>query len=138
MDMNYYQTLIAVADDSPVSKSEMPMDRGGKKTIAGLQFEMLADNPYVYTQEDVLFNTWLQRQNMPTKSESEIAKLRDEFFAKPQPCLRSSPLPKKYGWGVVFDEKGRAALVPMESKEYAKLLTGGRVKILKALRSSRA
>ena len=138
MDLNYFQTLIAVADDCPVTKSMVPEDRGGKKTVAVLQYEMLANNPYVYTQEDVLFHSWFQRQDMPGKSEAEVAQLREEFFARPQACLRSSPLPKKYGWGLIFNREGKVALCPMESEEYHDLLTGGRVKVLKALRSSRA
>lgn len=32
-------------------------------------------------------------------SAEEVAQLRQEFFNKPQACLRSSPLPKKHGWG---------------------------------------
>ena len=136
--MNYFQTLIAVADDCPVTKSVVPVDRGAKKTVAVLQYEMLAGSPYVYTQEDVLFNTWFRRQALPDKSEAEVAQLRAEFFAKPQACLRSSPLPKKYGWGLIFDREGRVALCPVESEDYQHLLTGERVKVLKALRSSRA
>jgi Family of unknown function (DUF6157) len=135
--MNYFQTLIAVADDCPVTRSVAPAGRGAKKTVAALQYEMLANAPYVHTQEDVLFDTWLRRQDLPHKTRADVARLRDDFFAKPQPCLRCSPLPKKYGWGFSFDEKGRVALCPMESKEYREALAGGRVKVVKAMRSSR-
>lgn len=137
MSMNYYQTLIAVADDCPVSASVMPESRTGKKTVAMLQYELLADSPHVYSQEDVLFDAWLRRQDMPEASEAEVAQLREEFFAKPQPCLRASPLPKKYGWGFSFDEKGTVALCPMESQKYQQLLADDAVQVLKALRSSR-
>lgn len=138
MDVNYCETLIAVADDCPVTTSVVPVARNGKKTVAVIQYEMLANNPHVYTQEDVLFYSWLQRQDLPEKTEDEVAELRKAFFAKPQACLRSSPLPKKYGWGLLFDREGRVALCPMESEEYRQLLSGDRVKVLKALRSSRA
>jgi hypothetical protein len=136
--MNYFQTLIAVADDCPVTRSVVPVARGGKKTVAVLQYEMLANRPYVHTQEDVLFNTWFRRQDLPEASESQVARLRAAFFAQPQACLRSSPLPKRYGWGLIPDREGKVALCPMESAEYHEHLTGGRVKVLKALRSSRA
>lgn len=136
-DNNYYQTLIAVADDCPVSSSEVPDDRGGKrKSVARVQYEMLAGNPYVYTQEDVLFNTWLTRQEMPEKEAAEVARLRGEFFAKPKPCLRTSPLAKRYGWGFSFDEQGRVALCSMESKEYGDLIERDGIKVLKAMKSS--
>lgn len=138
MDLNYYQTLIAVADDCPVTRSVVPEDRNGQRTVAAVQYELLADSPYVYTQEDVLFLTWLRRQEAVGRSEAEVAELRRQFFSKPQACLRSSPLPKRYGWGLHFNEQGRVALSPMESARYAELRAGGTVKVLKALRSKRA
>lgn len=33
MDMNYYQTLIAVAEDCPVTESVVPVKPGAKVTI---------------------------------------------------------------------------------------------------------
>jgi hypothetical protein len=103
--MNYSRTLITVADDCPVTESVAPPDRGANKTVASLQHAMLVDSPYVYTQEDVLFITWFERQTIPHMPEEDIAHLRDEFFAKPQACLRASPLPKRYGWGCSSTKK---------------------------------
>ncbi|MQA94870.1 MAG: hypothetical protein GEV11_09540 [Streptosporangiales bacterium] len=138
-DHNYYRTLIAVADDCPVDESVVPEDtrRGGKKGVASIHYDMLAGQPYRHTQEDVLFQTWLERQDEQPGSPDEIARLRDEFFAKPKPCLRTSPLGKRYGWGFAFDAEGRVALLPMESEEYRKLLDGGEVKVLKAMKTKR-
>ena len=147
--MNYYQTLIAVAEDSPVTASVVPVPRGGKKTVAVLQYDMLTEQPGMLTQEDVLFLSWLQRQDGADEMTApEIAALREEFFSKDQPCLRTSPLAKKYGFGLLFDADGLVRLCPMESQEYRDLVdgTGGDgaggdgaagVKILKAMRSSR-
>lgn len=138
MELNYYKTLIAVADDCPVEASTVPpSDAGKKKTVAALQYELLADHPYVHTQEDVLFRTWLVRQDLPAPSADEEARLRADFFAKPQACLRASPLPKKYGFGLLFDDKGRVALCPRESEEYKAALASGRMKVVKAMRTSR-
>lgn len=139
--MNYYQTLIAVADDCPVAERFVPVNRGAKVTVAVFQYEMISANPYVYTQEDILFQTWLGRQEMPENlAEDEVAQLREAFFAKPQPCLRASPLPGRYGWGLLFDQGGRVALCPVESKEYRDIVSGKteEVRILKAFRSKRA
>ncbi len=138
MDLNYFRTLIAVADDCPVQSSVVPVERGGKQTVATLQYELLAGSPFVHTQPDILFDSWLRRQELPAQPAAELARLRREFFAKPQACLRASPLPKKYGWGLLFDQEGRVALCAMESKEYKESLAGGKVKVLKAMRSSRA
>lgn len=137
--MNYYRTLIAVADDCPVDVGVVPSTRGGKKTVAVLQYEMLIDRPHQLTQEDVLFESWFLRQaGGGDLAGPEVAALREEFFSKAQACLRASPLPKKYGFGLHFDDEGRVALCPMESEEYGHLLAGAEgVTIVKAMRSAR-
>lgn len=116
-----------------------PDAAGGKRTVATLQYDMLASNPHVLTQEDVLFESWLARQDVDDDRADRL-RLRQEFFSKPQACLRSSPLPKQYGWGLLFDGHGRVALLPMQSAEYQRLAvpTDTGVKVLKAMRSKRA
>jgi hypothetical protein len=136
--VNYYETLIAVADDCPVKGSVVPTLRGDKKTVAVLQRKPLSERPFELTQEDVSFMSWLMRQpGFEDRTEDEVAELRNAFFAKDQPCLRASPLPKKYGFGLLSDGEGRVALCPVESEEYQAMLEGGDVKVLKAMRSSR-
>ncbi|MEV1203865.1 DUF6157 family protein [Microbispora rosea] len=144
-DLNYYSTLIAVADDCPVTAAEVPGGRGGRPTVAVFQYELISGAPYGLTQEDVLFETWLRRQDLPADLPAERrAELRKEFFSRSQACLRASPLPKKHGWGLLFDQDGRIALCPMESEEYRRLVDGaqagqdGGVRVLKALRSRRS
>lgn len=140
MDLNYYDTLIAVADDCPVSSAVVPAPYRGKATVAVVQYELLAEQPGRLTQEDVLFRSWLARQERPDVTAAEEERLRAAFFARPQACLRSSPLPKKYGWGLLFDHQGRITLCPMESDRYRRIVGGetAGVTVLKALRSSRA
>jgi hypothetical protein len=139
--MGYSRTLIAVADDCPVTSSVVPTARGAKKTVAVLQYEMIGQAPYRFTQEDVLFETWVRQQELvgakPTGSRDE---LRRQFFATPRACLRASPLPKRYGWGLHFDDEGRVALCPIESEEYRRLRSGelAGLEVLKAFRSSKA
>ncbi len=135
--MNYIDTFITAAEDSTAERGIIPQDKAGKKTIAGIQYEMLADHPYEYTQEDVLFQTHARHKAIPAAELKAHGKqLREQFFAKDQPCLRASPLPRKYGWGFHFDPKGKVALYPVESKQY-KQLASKAAKLLKALRSSR-
>ncbi|WP_220447767.1 DUF6157 family protein [Nonomuraea diastatica] len=136
--MDYFSTLIAVSDDCPVERSVVPAPHNGRKTVAVLQHELLAGRPYELTQEDVLFRSWLMRQpGCEDRTDDEVAALRDTFFAKSQACLRASPLPKKYGFGLLFDAEGRVALCPMESEDYRAGLHREDVKVLKAMRSSR-
>jgi hypothetical protein len=133
--MNYVNGFIAIADDCPRKAGTMPADQGTKKTLAAIQYEMLAGHPYEYTQEDVLFITYLRQNGLTPDNE---AALRKEFYSKPRPCLRSSPLPKKYGWGLHFDANGKIAIYGAETGEYKRLSNSKELKVMKALRSKRA
>lgn len=136
--MNYFDTLIAVADDCPVSSGVRPGTGG--ESVAQVQYELLAGRPHELTQEDVLFESWLARQDLPDElSGDERECLRQDFLSKPQASLRSSPLPRRYGWGLLFDADGKVALCPMESEEYRHLSgdANGDVEVLRALGSSR-
>lgn len=132
---NYYDTFIEAADDSPALAGTVPPAKGGKKTVAVIQYELLSEQPYTYTQEDVLFETHLRHKEL-TPDEGERAELRRVFFAVPKACLRASPLPKSYGWGVHFDEAGKVALYGVETESY-RVFSQSAAKKLKALRSKR-
>lgn len=143
MSHHYFDTFIAVAEDTKATTATVPEPRAGKKTVAMMQYEMLSQ-PFKYTQEQVLFDVWLERQGEAGKidvealSKDEIEKIRNDFFAKGQACLRASALTKTYGWGVIFDTQGCAALVAMDSDEYQTHLTNPDIKVLKGMRSKRA
>lgn len=140
MDVNYRETLIAVADDCPVTTGVVPAPRGGKKTLSQIQYELLKDQPYKYTSADVLFESnMLHKGVSPSEVKSRRAELWKAFFSKPQACLRASGLSKKYGWGIHCNHDGRVALCPMESKEYQRMAhaKAGGPKVVKALRSRR-
>ncbi len=63
---------------------------------------------------------------------------RAKFFAEGQPCFRSSPLTKRYGWGVHCDSEGRIALVAVGSEAYEALAADPGLRTLRAMRSKRA
>ncbi len=130
---NYYDTFIAVAPDCPVVSAEAPPSRG-TPSVAELQFAMIAEHPYRHTSDEVLFAVHARRADL---ADEELAEARQAFFSKGQPCLRSSPLPKRYGWGVHADAEGRVALVPLGSQEYLALAADPSVKQLLAMRSKR-
>ena len=132
---NYYNTLIEIAEDCPVSTGEVPPLKGDKRTVANLQFDMIIDNPYTYTSDDVLFSVFAQRKEIP---EGEMEEAREIYFSKGQPCFRSSPLTKRYGWGIHSDEEGKVAMFGAESAEYQRLVSDASVKKTKAMRSKRA
>ncbi|WP_392392021.1 DUF6157 family protein [Paenibacillus senegalensis] len=133
--MNYYSTFIEVAEDCPVTAAEIPVSKKEKKTVPVLQYELIAHHPYVYTQEDVLFEVFARRNNIP---EEQRPLEREKFFSKGQPCLRASSLGKRYGWGIHCDSEGKLALYAVESKEYQLLKQDASLKHIKAMRSSRS
>jgi len=131
--VNYKATFIQVADDCPVTFGTRPPVRE-RKTVACHQFDLLINHPYEFTQEDVLFKVHCQRKDINDAKDSNF---RDAFLAKPLPCLRASPLAKRYGWGFHFDEQGKVALVAKESEPYKILSQANNLLVLKALRSHR-
>jgi hypothetical protein len=132
---NYCDTFIEVAEDSRAIGGEVPPAKGGEPTVAGLQYALVAAAPYAHTSDDVLFEVHATRHGVP---DAERAAEREKFFSKGQPCFRSSPLAKRYGWGVHSDSAGRIALVAVGSPEYEALATDPGVRHLKAMRSKRA
>ncbi|PZD96728.1 hypothetical protein DNH61_05890 [Paenibacillus sambharensis] len=133
-DNNYYGTFIQVADDCPVTAAEVPKTKGSARTVAVMQYDMIVNYPYQYTQEDILFEIFAARTGIAEGNQSSE---REKFFSKGQPCLRTSPLAKRYGWGIHFDDQGKAALYAVESADYERLKHTPGIKQVKAMRSSR-
>ena len=135
--MGYRSTFIGVAEDCRATTGEEPPQRAGAPTVAGVQYAMLASEPGRWTQEDVLLACAPGVRGRTGLGEEELRRLREEYFAEPRACLRASPLPKTYGWGLHFDADGRIALVGVETPEYAELAAGGAGTVLRAMRSAR-
>ncbi|NIJ51945.1 DUF6157 family protein [Dyadobacter arcticus] len=132
---NYINTFIETAEDSPIDKAEIPLQKGDEKTVAGLQFDLIYEHPYKHTSDDVIFGVYASKNKI---GRSELAGEREKFFSKGQPCMRCSPLGKRYGWGVHSDQDGKIAIYPIESEEYKKFSEDENLKHTKAMRSKRA
>lgn len=130
---NYRNTFIEVAEDCPVSKAEIPPEKK-IKTLASLQYERIMKNPYHYSSDDIIFECYAEKNDIP---ESEKRNARTEFFSKGQPCLRSSPLAKRYGFGIHHNAEEKVALFAVESQEYQKLVNHNSIKKVKAMRSKK-
>ena len=134
-------TFVLVAPDCPGIAGMVPVAKGANPTVAVIQYELLTARPYSLTLEDLIFQTHVRRAGL-TKSEAKArtSEIRAALFAKPHPCMRASPLPKKYGWGVHHDASGRIALYGVESEEYRRFASGtvAGVEVVTALRSKRA
>lgn len=132
---NYVNTFIRVAEDCPATEAESPLPRGGKPTVASLQFELITARPYELTSDDVLFEVHAERQGLSAPDRDEA---RVQFFAKPQACLRASPLGKRYGWGIHSDADGHVAVFAIGTDEYDALVADESITQLRAMRSKRA
>lgn len=54
--MNYFNTLILIADDCSTHRGIIPTVKDGRpKPIHAIQYDLISGEPYKYTQEDVLF-----------------------------------------------------------------------------------
>jgi hypothetical protein len=130
---NYTHTFIAVADDCTAATGTAPPEKQGP-TVARLQFDLIRNNPYRYTSDDLLFAVYAARNRIEPQ---ELAARRAEFFSKGQPCLRASPLGKTYGWGIHADGEAKVAIYPLGSEEYKQLKADSALKQLKAMKSAR-
>lgn len=131
---NYQNTFIEIAVDSPTRFGEVPPTKGGTKTVAYMQFEIINKNPYKFTSDDVLFQVYAIRKDL---IKADYKEAREDFFSKGQPCFRSSPLTKRYGWGIHSNEDGKIAIYGAETPEYKKYTTDKNIKTVKAMKSSK-
>ncbi len=131
---NYFDTFIEVAEDTKATCGLKPTSKGDKKTVAEMQYDLIAKNPYKYTSDDLFFQVFADR-NVLMKAEYKEA--REQFFSKGQPCFRASPLTKTYGFGIHSDSSGKVALYGMETDEYQKFSTDDKIKKIRAMRSSK-
>lgn len=130
---NYFDTFIEVAEDTKATCGIHPPTKD-KKTVAEMQYEMLAQNPYKFTSDDIFFQVFADRNDL-TKAEYEQA--RAQFFSKGQPCFRASPLTKTYGFGIHSNSEGKVALFGMETDEYQRFLADEKITKVKAMKSSK-
>ena len=130
---NYTNAFIEVADDCKTTVGKVPPEKD-EKTIARMHYEMIQAHPYQYTSDEVVFATYAAKNRI---APSNLEPKKAEFFSKGQPCLRSSPLGKSYGWGIHYDSDSKMAIYAQESVEYARLKDDGTLKHLKAMKSAK-
>lgn len=126
---NYRNTFIAIAPDSAATTGIVPPK---PDSIAGRQYALLSAAPYAMTSDDLLFAIHAEKTGAPDTPEARAA-----FFAKPKACLRASPLPKQFGWGVHQDEEGKVAIHAVGSLDYLRLSDDERIAVKPAMRSKR-
>ena len=130
---DYSSTFIEVADDCTEESGVVPPERTGR-TVARIHYDLLASKPYGYTSDEVVFAAFAEKHGLEA---GELDEARREFFSKGQPCLRSSPLGKRYGWGIHFDEASRVAIYGKDTPEYEQYRDDRSLTHLKAMKSRR-
>jgi Family of unknown function (DUF6157) len=133
-------TFVLVAPDCPALAGTVPKTRASGPTVAGLQHELLNANPYQLTLEDLMLAVHLRREGLsPETADAQSDEIHTLLFGKPYPCMRASPLPKTYGWGVHHDHQGRICLFGVDSEEYKRFAKGGLgIEVVAAMRNKRA
>lgn len=131
---NYFDAFIEVAEDTKVVKGTRPPSKSDLKTIAEMQYDLISQNPYKFSSDDILFQVYADRNDL---TEAEYTEAREAFFSKGQACFRASPLTKTYGFGIHANENGKVALVGMETSEYQDFLRDSKIHKVKAMRSSK-
>jgi Family of unknown function (DUF6157) len=136
---NCFDTFIQVAEDCAARTGQVPPDRAGNPTVASLQYAMIANAPYKYTSDDVIFATSAPGRLLSAKATEKARKTaRDEFFSRGQACLRASGLGKRFGWGIHANGEGQVAIYAVESKRYQELARDPKVNQVRAMRSKRS
>ena len=104
MEWNYYNTLITVSADCPVERGMIPPDKKSGRTKSSIEYELIANHPYTYTQEEILYEVHVRHKEIPeeelVKRGNELA--RDGFYQKPMPCLRACDAPEEIRVGHSF------------------------------------
>lgn len=126
---NYINAFITTASDYKFDHAK-PAKEG---TIGALQLDLLKNAPYQMTSDDLLFEVFAIRNNIKNNDLSA----RENFFAKPQACLRASPIVKTLGYGVHHNENAKIAVFPIESADYKRLLNDDNIKKYSGMRSKR-
>ncbi|MFF2093203.1 DUF6157 family protein [Paenibacillus sp. NPDC058174] len=140
MEWNYYNTFIKVAPDCPAEQGLVPPEKKTGKSKPGIEYELVADHPYQYSQEDLLYEVHVRHKQIPQEQiEANGTQLKDEFYQRPTACLRASMLPKKYGWGIHFNAEGKLALYEVGSPEYERFASGEdkAITVVAAMRNSK-
>lgn len=131
---NYFNTFIEVAEDTKSLSGTKPPSKADKQTIAEIQYALIAENPYKFTSDEVLFQVLADRNDL---TQAEYDQARQQFFSKGQPCFRTSPLTKIYGFGIHADNNGKVALIGMGTEQYKNFQNDPTIKKVKAMRTTK-
>ena len=73
---NYFDTFIEVAEDTKADFGTIPPSKE-KKTVAEMQYEHIAKNPYKFSSDDIFFQVFADRNDLTI---AEYEKAREQFL----------------------------------------------------------
>lgn len=76
---NYFDSFILVSEDTKVNCGTKPPLRANKTTVATLQYDLLVNNPYLYTSDELLLKVFAERNNI---SQETYPQMKSDFFFK--------------------------------------------------------
>jgi hypothetical protein len=124
--------LISPAPDCPASCAERPPVKA-QATRASIEYDLLSAAPYALDHRG--FTHTVHRAMAEVAGRPQLG--FDAFHAKGQPCMRASPLTKRYGWAAHYDPDGRLALVDPASDAFRALAADPDMQHATAMRSKR-
>jgi len=132
--MKITNTFIIVADDSHALMSTVPPEKPNGRTVARMHYDLLSEHPYEYDIDSFNFEIFCQKNHIPNALRDSY---REAFFSKGHPCMRASPLTKSYGFGAHYNNAGKIAIYPVDSRAYQKLRDDPENRVEMAMRSKR-
>ena len=124
--------LITPAPDCPESKATPPPVKA-KRSRANIEYALLAEAPYALDHKDFTHSVHTAMAAAAGKPAFDY----ETFHAKGQPCMRASPLTKRYGWAAHYDAEGKLALTDPASAEFDTLAADPDLPKKPAMRSTR-
>lgn len=126
--------LITPAPDCPAGRAVVPPERPGRPTRASIEYDLLTAAPYGLDHRSFTHAVHVAMASAAAKPPADFA----SFHARGQPCMRSSPLTKRYGWAAHYDADGKLALLDPASNAFAALARDPELPRKPAMRSKRA
>ena len=136
--MSYINTFITVSADCPVQRSEVPVSKRATTPAHVFQYALLTNAPYSLGHEELVYEVFIRQKEITADVlATDAARIKEELFSKGHPCMRTSALTKRYGFGAHYDAQGKIAIYPQESEEYWQFMADETVKKVPAMRSKR-
>jgi len=125
--------LVTPAPDCPASGATPPPVKA-RPTRANIEYDLLTAAPYTLDHKGFSHAV----HSAMAAAAGKPAQSFEAFHARGQPCMRASPLTKRYGWAAHYDADGRLALVAPGTPAYTALAGDPTLPQAAAMRSKRA